>query len=437
MRPAAALLAGLVAVSGCGYSNALYHARHSMADAERAARRGDSATAARAWRDALDAAAASYRSHPDGRRAADALLLVGRAHFELGDDTAAAAALRHLLGRHAAAGTRPAAHAWLGAALARADSASLALPHLDSAVATLPAAGHTVAVARLWRGRARMAVGRVDEAGADLDAAALQPHTAADAALALGWRAVALTDSAAFRHALDRLAAAPDITPSAPVAPVAPELERLVAAAVQTWTPAFVVAATARLEGRQWPSDIVQAVTAFRSLLAARALLDGVTAVSGLDGLPAVLAPVADAEPARALLRAARATALLAGRADGTVDALSMFAAAEVARDELGADRLAHRLFLDFAALDSASVWAGKAVLAAHALHPGPETLRLLRGLHDNVYVRAAHGLPAGAELGLAEERLARGLLGLRAAALADSPPAAPRPPDTLSRRFP
>ena len=72
-------------LAGCAYFNSYYNAQRSFAEAERAARRGESANATRAYLAAIDKAAVSYRKHPDSRWADDALLLVGRARFAVGE----------------------------------------------------------------------------------------------------------------------------------------------------------------------------------------------------------------------------------------------------------------------------------------------------------------------------------------------------------------
>src|SRR5690606_5281631 len=64
------------------------------------------------------------------------------------------------------------------------------------------------------------------------------------------------------------------------------------------------------------------------------------------------------------------------------------------------------------------NVWAGKAALAAHQIEPDAESAAALERLADNAYVRAARGDRRSAgEIERAEERLAFGITGLRAAA--------------------
>ena len=86
--------------------------------------------------------------------------------------------------------------------------------------------------------------------------------------------------------------------------------------------------------------------------------------------------------------------------------------AAEMARDGLGAPRLARGLFLRFATEAPASPFAGKAILAALATTPDPRSDPALRsGLEDRVgdpYVAQARGAASAApHLGEIEAQLA------------------------------
>jgi hypothetical protein len=143
--------------------------------------------------------------------------------------------------------------------------------------------------------------------------------------------------------------------------------------------------------------------------------------VAELENVRAILLPAFDEPQALELQRLARAVQILTLRADATANALSLFAAAEMARDELHAPRLARRLFLAFVALAPNTPWSGKALLAANLIAPDAATDAALANHQDNVYLRVARGVDTGEDYTLAEERLARGLKGLRTDALAEA----------------
>jgi hypothetical protein len=92
---------------------------------------------------------------------------------------------------------------------------------------------------------------------------------------------------------------------------------------------------------------------------------------------------------------------------------LAWFAAAEVARDGLGAHRLARGLFLAYADGAPEEPWAPKALLAALAVSPEEGDRAWLRGRleakGESPYVLAARGEPAPGFEAL-EEELARRL---------------------------
>ena len=434
-------------LAGCGYFNSLYNANRRFADAERARARGD-ATARAAYYESIDKAAVSYRKYPNGRWADDALLLIGRARFALGEDEDAIGALQRVLLQSQDAEMTALAHAYLGAAFARRTQLDSAVTHLNVAVDRLPVGAEAGAFARLWRARVAFEQGRVADGWADQDAlAAVDGSLELEIALQGAERALLQNDSIRFKTALERLAAARDAGRS--LQDVLNLLER----AALHWTAADVVRMSTPLERTDWgaePSNrvalaraqlaIIAADTATAVVLAERvadrarsgvgsaarlllarwrlATLDEPTE---LESVRALLLPAFDEPKALELQRLTRAVQILALRADAPASALSLFAAAEMARDELDAPRLARRFFLDFAALSPQSPWTGKALLAARLLAHDAATDAALAHHHGNVYLRAARGEATGEEYTLAEQRLVRGLTGLRAEALAEA----------------
>jgi hypothetical protein len=446
-RTLSALLA-LFLVAGCGYFNSLYNANRSFAAAERASRGGDRATAAREYRAAIDRAAVSYRKYPDSRWADDALLLLGRARFALGEYTAAAAAMRTLLEQSADPSLRPLAHAWLGAALAAEHETALALTHLDSATARLAGDSDEAAFARFWRARAGFDAGRIDAAWTDLAAAAANRRMAQDAAFEGLRRAVQARDTV---RALDftRHLAAARYEPA-----LLPRIDSLLRATGHDWSPGLALRASAPLEDVDWPATARDEIALLRAQLAVAAgehdvahelamnvasavsrgvgsrarhvaagiRLERAAQPSDLEDIRELLLPAYDDPAALDLMRRVRAAQILLEDGSNPANSLSLFAAAEFLRDDLGARVLARRIFLEFANAQAQSAWAGKAALAAHQIKRDPESDALLERLAANPYVGAARGTSyRSEEIDRAEERLAFGMSGLREEALADA----------------
>ena len=91
-------------------------------------------------------------------------------------------------------------------------------------------------------------------------------------------------------------------------------------------------------------------------------------------------------------------------------DVIAYFAATELARDVLGAPRVAAVLFQTYAAERPDSPWSGKALLAARGLAIRPAERDLLEGhlgaLPGNAYVRYARRGDVGPDLADLEGRL-------------------------------
>ena len=442
VRPALLILA----IAGCGYFNTLYNAQQSFAEARRAEERGDTPVAAAAYREAIGKAAASFRSHPDGRWADDALLLIARARFALGEDTAARAAALRALTMSDDGDVRAIAHAHAGAAAFRLGDVAGAQPHLDSAVV------HDVPDARdmalLWRARARW-LRNGDPAWDDLDRVRLaRGAVAAEAGLEAARRSLDVGDTARTRDAIERLFrndAAARRTEA--VAQVIDDI------AVRHG-PAFAASVTLAVEQGEWPpagrdhhrlrrldflaaaGDTAQAVdealrladrspagTAGPARVRAAALqLARARTVETVVAVRATLLPVIADDQARRMLRAITALEALLDRAAGG-QPLALFAAAELSRDEFGARAVARQLFLAYADLVPDALWATKALLAAAEL-PGQEgdapiDVRLVT--RGNVYADALAGRADPAAFTTAEERLARSLAALRQDALREA----------------
>ena len=442
------LLAGLILVGGCGYFNSLYNANRSFATAERASRSGDRATALREYRSAIDRAAVSYRRYPDGRWADDALLLLGRARFALGEHDMAAGAMERLLAQSHDESMRPVAHAYLGAALFALGSAEPAVAHLDTAAVALDARTDDGAFARLWRARVAFQAGRTDAGWSDLGAALTNRFSAHDAALEGVRQALQHRDSVRAVEFMQHLAH------TTPAAGAVAAIDSLLRAISTEWSATVAFHGSAPLADADWPADMLDVLRLTRAalavqagrpddalelamqvgnavnlgvgsrarLLAAQIRLAHAETADELEHIRALLLPAYDDRAALDLMRGVRAAQILLVNGRDPAASLSLFAAAELLRDELAAPRLARAIFLEFAAARPRSAWAGKAALAAHQIGPTEETGAALEELRDDPYVSAARGGSyAAGEIDRAEERLAFGISGLRTEALADA----------------
>jgi TolA-binding protein len=114
---AAAPLCGL-ALAGCVYFNTFYNAKKYYGEGEKLAARapanaGLPAPARTAFEKAVEKSSQVLTSHPNSKYADDALLLLGKAHFRLGNYSESAGALQGLLESHPQSGLRREAAIWL------------------------------------------------------------------------------------------------------------------------------------------------------------------------------------------------------------------------------------------------------------------------------------------------------------------------------------
>src|SRR5690606_6446589 len=303
------------------------------------------------------------------------------------------------------------AYAYLGAAAVRLGEPAAALARLDSAVARAGNSGDVAAFARLWRARARFAVADEAAAWADVEAAAaIGGAMGREARLEWAARAVQLDQP-------DRAAAAFAALFRDKDAHVAADsVEALAVRAGPRWGGARTGAALDAVTGSAWPPAARDALRLRRAeLLAAagdsaealreaRTLADraaGATAdrarvvlarwalaaaedMEDLDDIRNLLLPaIANAEAQR-LLQALKALAVLVEFPTEMRQPLALFAAGELARDELGAPRVARSLFVAFADIAPTTVWAPKALLAAIAIDPESEEAHSLRRRLDS-----------------------------------------------------
>jgi hypothetical protein len=439
--PIALALALALALPGCGYFNSLYNARRQFADAERAALTGQQAEAQQGYTGAIDKAAKSYRKYPRGRWSDDALYLITRARFELGEYPAARAAATELLNVTSDETMRSDAHAILGASALHLGDEEVAIAHLDSA---LTGASETLrGRVHLWRARAYRATGANERAWTDLDAVpvddpsymavqlerinfGIQQRDSARAASAfatvlnhrdarrnidtifdLALHAVSTFGAATTRQLLN--APLPDWLASArdSIALVRAELAMR---AGDT--------ATATTELSQLASRSAVMVANAARLRIARANLPKTETLEQLREVRAVLLPAIADPTVPPLLHDMRVVEALVQKAQSSGQPLAIFAAAEIARDELNAKPLARRLFVTFVDVAPQTPWSAKAILAALALAPdAPDADSLRTRLATYQSSPYAQALSAGADpeaFAIAEERLQRSLIALR-----------------------
>jgi tetratricopeptide (TPR) repeat protein len=432
-------------VAGCAYFNTLYNAQYIYQEAEDLRRAGQDAEASERYAAVVDKAQKTYERDTEGQWADDALYLLGRAHLRRGNLFEARVALERALAFTTDFELRHGAELYLGAVTALSGDPEAGLVLIDEAIRDLPP-GRLDAEAHLWRGRVNLSLGRLEAGWQDLeDAVAGHDALRVSADLErLRW-GVAHVDSARARAGARGLLARSEGAASAD------SLHALVTLAGAAWGPAVAASLLSGAEGAPWPSDVRDGTLLVRAALHAEAGADaeavrdaeraaqglgalGVRAriwlagfelaradsVPQLDAIRPVLLPAVGADGVLRLLEALRKVEMLTSPADGG-DAIALFAAAELARDELGAPRLAVSLFQRFAELEAGSPWAGKALLAALALLPaGPEQDAVRARLdreRASPYVRVAAGDPVEVE---EYERLEQALLLALASVLAD-----------------
>jgi hypothetical protein len=362
IRPRTLAVVAVWLCVGCGgYFNALYNARRRFGDAERAAARGETDRARTAWAESAQKASASYRGHPDGRWADDALYLAGRAYYRLGELDSARAALGDVLARTEDPAIRWGAHAYLGALQATLGEGD-ALVHLDSALAVLPERADPAPLAFLWRGRVRLDAD-VADGWSDLASAAVgKGSIATEARFETATRALTAGDSARARGAIHALLA------DARAADRADSVIALIGRSGSRWGAPFANEMLTGDAADAWPErvrgelNLARATTAFasgdtaRAIVLARQVADreaGVVAsrarrlaavwslltaarVVDLAEVRSILLPIAAEAEAGRILRAISAIDVLVERAEPDGELATLFAAAEMARDDSG-----------------------------------------------------------------------------------------------------
>jgi hypothetical protein len=422
---------GALLLWGCSYHNVVYNAEHLFADAEAHRRAGRDSLSVAAYQDVVRRTGDAYRARPDEDWAAAALVLLGRSHLRLGDVQEASAAFTEASDR----AVDPALQAEI---LVYAADARRVAGDLDGSLQGVnralegPLEGAARAEAHLLRGHLMLAAERPDQGWWDLDRAEeITPAIRVEAGLErLEW-GVRHGDLNRTRRAIEALF---DYGEGGVRLDSARVLVRIAEERWGAWTVAGLIEGadesawdrTARgrmaLERARMLDDAgdeARAVEqAFRvaaglgeSAAEARLLIATWRLAEAEDltqayAVRAILLPAGSDQRVLVALEAIDDLEAYASR--GLDEALGWFAAAEVARDRLGADYLARGLFLAYADASAEAPWAAKAMLAALGVSPDEADRTWLRerleAHGDSPYVLAAFGRPAAGFEALEEE---------------------------------
>lgn len=415
--------AALLLLAGCVYYNAIYNAERSFRDAEAFWGVGLDSLASARYDEVVRKAAAGFRKEPEGEWADDALYLLGRARLRQGDLSGAEAALRRAQSLTADSTLLMGARVYLGAAAVLRGEPQRGLELLNQAMGALDE-GPALAEGHLWRARILVRGPHLGGAWWDLDRAGSVSGSTVRVPAALERIAWGIRHRvpARAREGVDRLLSYPEGGARRD------SLETLMERAVEAWGPEEAVTlleaaprsawdrtergrirlARARLllragedlraeeEARSVASGIGESAAEARLLLARWRLAAAGDLVDARAVVPVLLPAEGDPRVADLL---GRVTAVVGLADQGLDDPLALFAAGEMARDELGAPELARGLFLAYADGDPGAPWSAKALLAALDVTGAEDDRAWIRGRLEtrgaSPYVRAARGDPA------------------------------------------
>jgi tetratricopeptide (TPR) repeat protein len=427
----AAVAAAVTLLCTCTHYNTLYNAERAYLSAERDRVAGRDSLALAQYLDVVRKTSDAYRSRPDDDRVAAILFLLGRAQLRAGDARAAAAALERAADLATEPGLRPEVLVYLAVAQARVGDLAGAAARLDEALGAR-VAGEALAEARLLRGTLELARGPSESGWKDLAAAGAQPGVRIEAGLGRLHLSIRHGERERAREALSALMA------ERAAGERLDTIMALMRDAVAKWGPAGAAAVFGAADSARWEqpqrgrarleyAELLHAAgdsagarvraervasgrgeaAAEARLLLARWRLGSARDLGTATSVRALLLPASNDMRVDSVLGALDALERFASQ--GLDAPLGWFAAAEVARDRLGAPMLARGLFLAYADIDPSSAWAPKALLAALDVSPDEPDRDWLRGRLEahggSPYVLAARG-GGPAELEALEEEL-------------------------------
>lgn len=429
-RLGAAVL-GAVALSACSYYNTLYNSERLFEEAEAHRRAGRHTLASARYSDVIRKTAEAYRGRPAGDDAAATLLLLGRARLRLDQPREARAALDQALALAGDGSLRSEILVYLAFAAERLGEEAEALAYVEEALAD-GLAGPTLGEAYRLRGRLRLPGARRPEGWDDLArAAATDPAVAVEAGVeSLRWgvlyRELDQASISLARLLLDSEAAERQDT-----------ISQLVSTAARTWSPSVAATLLGDVDSSPWDRTARSRLALQRArllrlagdsaaaedqawrvargrgetvtdarLLLAEWRLDAARDLGDAQEVVPILLPVAGDSRAADVIDAVDLLGHFSGI--GLDDPLGWFAAAEVARDRLGAPILARGLYLAYVDTRPSDAWAPKALLGALSVSANEEDRSWIRGrleAHENSpYVLAARGEPAAGFEALEED---------------------------------
>lgn len=423
------LVAGALSAAACSYHNVLYNARDLLAEGEAARRAGNDSLATLRYRDVVRKTGDALRARPGSDWSDDVLVLHGLARLRLGELREARAALEDALSTGAEAQTD--ARVYLASLHAELGDRDEALRQVNVALdETLR--GPARSEAHLLRGRLFLERGFFDQGGWDLDRAAeagagirteadverlrwsiryedrdraylafrsLLGHpragVRADTVVALAQRGQAVWGSATVADMLSPVSSS--------------EWDRVARGKVALTRARLLDAAGDTAEARREAMDVASGLGSAANdarLLVARWRLERARDLDDVYGTRRLLLPAGRDD--RVAEQLAQIDLMEAFTGMGYERPLGFFAAAEVARDQLGARYVARGLFLAYAAAAPEQPWVPKALLAALDISPDEGDRAWLRGrLEDSrssPYVLAATGEPTAGFQELEEE---------------------------------
>lgn len=432
MRSGGIAFAGCVLLlSGCAYHNVLHNSQRLFEQGEVDRRAGREAEATALYLEVVRKTGEAYRARPESEWAERALLLLGRSRLRLGDFRGAAAAFNQVSERTEDEALRREVLVYLAATRAETGDRGGALVEVNRALSG-SLDGSSLAEAHLLRGRLLLEAGYADLGWWDLDRAAeVDPDVRIEAGLHRVLWGVIQGDGERARGAFDGLLGNPaggervdTISALVDIARARWNAERAAGLIAAVGSSSWERTARGRMalkraellhEAGDTAAATAEAARVARGLGApaadARLRLAGWELARARD-LPtvfrvrAILLP-AGSDPRVALLLTS-VDALERLTSAGLDRPIAWFAAAEVARDELGAIFLARGLFVAYADVARDGPWASKALLAALETSPDEGDRAWLRGrletYGDSPYVLAAHGRPTAGFEALEEE---------------------------------